>query len=128
MAKKSDDATATAALHAMLDRLARVGLDLSAMRTVDINELVGQLRDCAIVFAQFPARDRVILKGEALLANIIRTGRAETVSVACIKVANDEQRHVLVAALLLIEQGQMTPQAIATFAAMLRDVQSGSSA
>jgi hypothetical protein len=111
------------ALAATISELAKRGPDLTDMAHVDVPKLVQDLTEAGVVYAQFPGGDDVMVKGESQLRKIVAAGRAETLRLMCVRVANDEQRHMLHAALELIKEGKMDLQAIATFAAMLRDVQ-----
>ena len=107
--------------RAIMASLANPEFDLTDMATVNVNSLVEELSSSDVLVAKFATGGSVLLKGEERLRRLAASSEPESFRCKCLKVANDLQRHMLVAALGLIEAGEMTPGAIETFGRLLCD-------
>jgi hypothetical protein len=109
--------------RAIMASLANPEFDLTDMATVNVNSLVEELSSSDVLVAKFATGGSVLLKGEERLRRLAAFREPESFRCKCLKVANEVQRHMLVAALGLIEAGEMTPGAIESFGRLLRDAQ-----
>jgi hypothetical protein len=95
-------------------------LDLTDMSTVDAAQLLGCLRTAEIIIGHWSNGDRKILKGEGVV-QAIAGGQMRPAAVLGLRLANNEQMHIVAAALQIIAAGKMDAQASLSLWSMLAE-------